>query len=86
MKKSVKKPKKIEEMFEEMAEMIQRGFSEAYYNFKEEIKEVREDIKSTEKRLTDKIDGIKFIFGSHDRRIDILEDNVRVINTKVGIK
>ena len=48
-------------MFEEMAEMIQRGFSEAYYNFKEEIKEVREDIKSTEKRLTDKIDGIKFI-------------------------
>lgn len=69
-------------MFEEMAEMIQRGFSEVSYNFKE----VREDIKSTEKRLTDKIDGIKFIFGSHDRRIDILEDNVPVINTKVGIK
>ena len=69
-------------MFEEMTELIQRGFNETSYNFKE----VREDIKSTEKRLTDKIDGIGFIVGSHDRRIDILEDKVRAINTTVGIK
>ena len=66
-----KKTKTIDEKIDDLAAMTQRGFADVHA----EIKEVQETV-----------DRIEFRVNSHDRRIDILEDKVRVISTKVGLQ
>ncbi|MSU55072.1 MAG: hypothetical protein EXS46_00855 [Candidatus Taylorbacteria bacterium] len=77
-----KKVKTIDEKIEELAVITQRGFSDleskmvkGFANVHEEIKEVKETV-----------DRIEYRVNTHDRRIENLEDKVRVISTKVGLQ
>lgn len=60
---------------EELARMVQDGFSEA-----------RTELQTVEKRLNDRFDRIEFNTNSQERRISILEDKVQMISTKIGLK
>ncbi|HEY4511494.1 MAG TPA: hypothetical protein VJH55_01505 [Candidatus Paceibacterota bacterium] len=68
-----KKKKTTEEMIEDLAVMVQRGFAETAN---------KEDIK----RLEDRLDRIEFSVNGHERRIETLEDKVRMLSVKVGFK
>lgn len=72
-------PKKsAEEMIEELALSIGRGFQE-----------VTERLDATNQRLdatNARLDRIEFLVTGQDRRISILEDKVRQIGTKIGLQ
>ncbi len=77
-----KKIKTIDDKIDDLAAMTQRGFSEleskmfkGFANVHEEIKEVKETV-----------DRIEYRVNTHDRRIENLEDKVRVIGTKIGLQ
>lgn len=67
----VKKKKTTEEMIEDLATMMQREFLET----RKDIKEVKEHVDQVEFRLT-----------GWTQRIEILEDKVRMLGVKVGLK
>ena len=76
----VKKKKTTEEMIEGLAVMVQKGFAETaskdqFREVKSEIKELREQIERLDFRLT-----------GWGQRIEILEDKVRMLSVKVGLK
>lgn len=63
---------KVEEQFESLAVMVKNGFDEIH---------ARLD------RMDERFDRIENIsIKGHDRRIEILEDKVGVINKKLGLK
>ncbi len=68
-----KKVKTIDEKIEELAVITQRGFA---------VTATKEDVKE----IIDRLDKIEFRINTHDRRVDNLEDKVRVISTKIGLQ
>jgi len=70
-----KKQKTVEEKIDDLAAMTQRGFVA-----------VATDLRELEKRMNDRFDRLEFHMTAHERRIEILEDKVRIISTKIGLR
>lgn len=76
----VKKRKSVEEKIDDLAEMVARGFSELHETIannatKKELKEV-----------VSLLERIEFHTNTHERRIEMLEDKIRTISTKIGLR
>ncbi|GEM_PF-5403949 len=69
------KKKTIDEKIEDLAVMVEKGFSRG-----------EAELHAVEKRLTDRFDRIEFHMSTHERRIEILEDKMRIVSTKLGLK
>jgi len=77
----VKKKKSVEEMVGDLAEMTARGFYDI-----EKTMATKEGLKDLEKRIDDRFDHMEFFMNTHERRIEMLEDRVRIISTKIGLR
>ena len=73
-----KKVKTIDEKIEELAVITQRGFTD--------VDKKLEVLSSDLKEVKETVDRIEYRVNTHDRRIENLEDKVRVISTKVGLQ
>ena len=83
------KKKTTEELIENLARMTQIGFSAVDARFdKMEIRFDKMDARfnKMEKEFGERFDRLEFHMMTHERRIEILEDKVRLISTKVGLK
>ena len=67
------KEKKKEMTLDYLASVVQRGFAETAT--KKEIYEI-----------TERLDRIEFHMSTHERRIEILEDQMRVVSNKIGLR
>ena len=74
----VKKVKTIDEKIEELAVITQRGFTD--------VDKKLEVLSSDLKEVKETVDRIEYRVNTHDRRIENLEDKVRVISTKIGLQ
>jgi len=83
------KKKTTNQLVEDLARAVQKGFVEV----KEEFKEVRQEIKELDQKVDKRFDKVEerldriegFVTG-HGNRLDRLEDNMLVVKTKVGIR
>jgi archaellum component FlaC len=75
----MKSENKIMGLVDSLAVMIKQGFDRVYMRFDQ----VDEEFTKVHKEL----DAIKNVrLGGHDNRLDNLEDNVRILKTKVGLR
>ncbi len=71
--------------------MVKRGFDETatkadLADVKTDLMSVKTDLVGVEKRLTQRIEILEHrVLNKHSTRIDILEDNMRQVKTKLGI-
>lgn len=80
-----KKQKKKETTLDDLAIMVQKGFSETARDFSE----VKTGLGEVKKELVDannRLDRIEFHTNTHERRIEILEDKMRIVSTKLGLR
>jgi predicted transcriptional regulator len=88
----MKKKKSVEELIENLAIITNKGFEENAKQFKriderfEQIDTRFEKMVERFDRIDERFDKIEFLVGGHDRRLDILEDKVRQISVKVGLR
>ena len=80
--------KTTNQLIENLAISVQKGFIEV----KEEFKEVRREIKELDQKFDERFDkveerleNIEGFVGGHERRFERLEDDMRMVKTKVGI-
>lgn len=78
MKKQSSKPKKGMTI-DGVAHMVARGFENTVT--KQDFAELKNDIKNIEKRLQDIDYRLGRIEVNHERRLDILEDKIRLFET-----
>lgn len=75
-----KKVKTIEEKIDDLAAMTARGFSDI------EKQMTTIATKDDLKEVTARLDRIEFHMNTHERRIEMLEDKMRIVSTKIGLK
>lgn len=63
-----------------LAVMVQRGFAETAT--KKEVEEITKRLDGMDSRL----DRIEFHMNTHERRLEILEDKMRMVGTKLGLR
>mgnify|MGYP003393041206 CR=1 FL=1 len=86
MGKLEKKIDELGELIGNLAIMVKNGFDDIYARF-DRIDERFEQIDERFDRMDKRFDRMENIsLGGHDRRIEILEDKVGVINKKLGLK
>lgn len=73
-----RKKKTTEQLIEDLDIMVQRGFSET----KQDIKKLENNLQ----RLEEKVDRLEFRMTGWGQRIEILEDKVRMLSVKAGLK
>ncbi len=89
----MKEKKTTNQMIEDLAISVQKGFlgvdkkleeirQEMEYGFKE----ARQEMKTGFKEVNERLDRIESTVNSHDNRLDKLEDSMLVVKTKVGIR
>lgn len=84
----------MEELVESLAVMVQKGFEETASKtellgvegelggLKGEVSGLKGEMKEVVKRL----DRIEYGMVSHDRRLEILEDKMRIVSVKLGLR
>lgn len=83
MKKKTKKT--VEELIEDLATMTSKGFEEVSGRLdgvEGKLGKVEGEMKEVVKRL----DRIEYGMVSHKRRLSILEDKMRIVSVKLGLK
>ena len=83
MKKKDKKT--VEELIEGLVVMTQKGFEEVSGRFdgvEGRLGKIEGEMKEVVKRL----DRIEYGMISHERRLSILEDKMRIVSVKLGLK
>lgn len=78
----MKKKKTTNQLIEDLAISVQNGFIEV----KQEFKEVKREIKELDQKVDKRFDKIESFVNGHERRFDRLEDDMRVVKTKVGMR
>ena len=76
------KKKTTNQMIEDLAVSVQNGFVEV----KAEIKELDRKVDTGFKEVNERLDKIEGTLTQHSNRLDTVEDNIRVVKTKVGIR
>ena len=71
-----------EELITDWATGVARGFAGVDNQFKEPRQEMSERFDQVDQRL----DRIECSVNGHDRRLDVLEDKVRRISVKIGLR
>ena len=78
---------KLEKLEERLENKLENKFDEKLGSFAIILKEHFDRIDNRFDRLENKFDKLSFTVNqNHDRRIEILEDNMRVINNKLSIQ
>lgn len=69
---------------DKLAESTAHGFSEVG----SKLKNLEEKVatKKEVKEITDRLDRIEFHMNTHERRIEILEDKMRMVSVKIGLR
>lgn len=76
-------PKKsTEELITDLAASVARGFE----HVDEQFRGLRHDMDQHFNQVEERLDRIEFSVNGHDRRLDVLEDKVRRISVKTGLK
>lgn len=70
----------------ELAQMTARGFSELEEKMDKRFGEVDKRFEQMEKKFNERFDRVEFWVSGHDRQIDVLNDKVRQLAVKVGLK
>ncbi|MDB5324506.1 MAG: hypothetical protein JWM57_75 [Phycisphaerales bacterium] len=74
-------PKKsTEELIEELALSIGKGFAEQ----QDTTRELRGELRDGLSALATRLDRIEFLMTGQEQRISVLEDRVRQLSTKLG--
>ena len=83
-----KRKKTAEEMIEDLAGMVERGFAEAAADVERGFAETatKTDLNDFRKEVNHRFDRVEFNANGFGRRIEILEDRVRLISTKIGLR
>lgn len=82
MKKNNKRKKEV--TIDELAMMIQKGFEETAS--KKELGSLEIVINQRFDKVDKRLDKIEFHTNTHERRIEILEDKMRMVSTKLGLR
>ncbi len=77
-----KKKKTTDELVEGLAVMVQRGFA----GTKSDLEDFRKDVDNFRKEVNHRFDRVEFHLSSHERRIEVLEDKMRLVSTKIGLR
>jgi ribosome-associated translation inhibitor RaiA len=83
------KKKTTNQLVEDLAISVQKGFIEVKQEMKAGFKAVDERLNKVEERLDkveERLENIEGLVGGHERRFERLEDDMRVVKTKVGIR
>jgi len=84
----MKKDKKI--TIEDLARMVQKGFSETggeINGVKEDVAEVKNEMRRSFKAVDERFDKIeKLILADHKRRIERLEDEMKDLKNLLAVK
>ncbi len=73
----------FDQALEKFAQIIFRGCA-----LKEDLKNLatKDDVRQAEERLTQRIDKIEYnLLRAHENRLDKVEDNIRIVKTKLGL-
>jgi len=78
---------KLDRKFNSFAIMVQNGFSEVLSKIETitNTMATKEDLEKLDKKLSSRMDRLESKVEGHDRRFDYLDDNIRLIKTKIGI-
>ena len=75
-----KKKRSVEEMINELAGITAKGFAQTVT--KDELERVIERLDKIDNRF----DRVEFHMNTHERRIEMLEDRMRIVSTKIGLR
>ena len=81
-----KSNKKIVVTLQDVIEVTQKGFERIDKRFDDLEEKLTNKIDDVEQKLSDKIDKVDYKVSGLSGRVEVLEDIVRVIKTKLAIK
>lgn len=70
-----------EQLIEDLALMVGRGFAET----KSDMKALRQEMNERFAVVEERLDRIEYLVTGQERRITILEDHIRQVATKIGL-
>lgn len=70
---------------EKQIENLAIAVNEVFKEIREFKNEIRNEISGLKEYMDKRLDRLEMYVMGHENRIDVLEDKVRIINTKIGL-